>query len=216
MSEPEFILTSDGGSDERTSGAGACILRIPATEQRLKFIGMLGPMSGSQAELAAALIGWCAVAELIERRPEGESQRVHWIGDNEALLSSAMAIRGWRDRGWRTNSDRPVANRGLWEAFIRLTEGQSISVTHIRGHAGHRENEACDRAARWIQRKGEKLLTTHGPGKIGQLARSAPAQAWSLIDTRVPFRSLLAGTELGQAVDSLRALVRPHLVETKN
>ena len=218
MSEPEFILTSDGGSDERTSGAGACILHMREDQHRLKLVGMLGPMSGSQAELSAALIGWCAVAELNQRA----EAHVHWIGDNEALLSSAMVIRAWRERGWRTNADRAVANRGLWEAFIQLTEGQQLSVAHIRGHSGHRENEACDRAARWIQRTGDKLLTTQGPGKIGQLARSTPSQAWVLIDARTPFRSLLEstgldadGTRVSEAVGSLRKLLRPHLFPTK-
>ncbi len=212
MPESEFILTSDGGSDERTSGAGACIIRIPAREQRLKFIGILGPMSGSQAELGAALIGYCAVAEINQQT----DARLHWVGDNEALLSSAMAIREWKARSWRTNADRPVANRGLWEAFIELTEGQQLSVEHIRGHSGHRENEACDRAARWIQRKGEKLLELHGAGKIGQLAKSAPAQAWVLIDARAPFHSLLRGSEVPEAVESLRALIRPHLLKMKS
>ena len=212
MSESEFILVSDGGSDEQTSGAGACILRIPAAQQRLKLIGILGPMSGSQAELAAALIGLCAAAEW-SANPEAS---VHWLGDNEALLTSSRSIREWRARGWRTSADRPVANRGLWEAFILLTEGRPLSVAHIRGHSGHRENEACDRAARWIQRKGEKLLASHGAGKIGQLARSAPAQAWVLIDARTPFRELLAGAEVAPAVETLRALIRPHLLQMKN
>ncbi len=208
MPQPQFILTSDGGSDERTSGAAACILRVPADDRRIKLIGMTGPLSGSQAELAAALIGWCAIAEY---GAPPSNCTVHWLGDNEGLLSSATSIHDWKAKGWRTSADRPVANRGFWEAFIALSSNQIVSVEHIRGHAGHRENEACDRAARWIQRKGEKLLAAHGAGKIGQLARSAPDQAWALLDSREPIKLLLEGNDIQSAVDGMRAAVRPHV-----
>ena len=206
MSQPQFILISDGGSDEKTSGAGACIVRVPEQEERYKLIGILGPVSGSQAELAAALIGWCFVVEY-SRANSLPTGHVHWVSDNKPLLFSSSNIREWQARGWRTHSERSVANRGLWEAFIELSAGQTVTVEHIRGHCGHRENEACDRAARWIQRKGEKLLRIHGEGRIGQLAVSAPEQAWTLLDMRRPMSALLESTKIKDAVAEMRQIV---------
>jgi ribonuclease HI len=42
---------------------------------------------------------------------------------------------------------KPVANVDLWQKVDALLSVHNISVTHVLGHRGHPENEACDRMA---------------------------------------------------------------------
>lgn len=61
---------------------------------------------------------------------------------------------GWRTRGWmRTKKERAV-NADLWSALLDLLEPHAIRFQWVRGHAGNRENEACDRLANAAARRG--------------------------------------------------------------
>lgn len=57
-------------------------------------------------------------------------------------------VRPWKSRGWKNAEGRRVRNRDLWQELDALTTGREIRWTWIKGHAGHRENEAVDRLAK--------------------------------------------------------------------
>ncbi len=57
-------------------------------------------------------------------------------------------IFGWKRRGWKTSTKKPVKNEDLWR---RLDEAQSrhqVTWEWVKGHAGHPENERADELAR--------------------------------------------------------------------
>ena len=47
---------------------------------------------------------------------------------------------GWRARGWRTASRKPVKNQDLWEALEEAANGHRVEWHWVKGHAGHVEN----------------------------------------------------------------------------
>ena len=53
----------------------------------------------------------------------------------------------WRQNGWMRNSREPALNPDLWEELLNLLEKHKVSVIWVKGHAGHPENERCDRLA---------------------------------------------------------------------
>ena len=55
--------------------------------------------------------------------------------------------KGWRARGWRKSDKSPALNSDLWAQLLELTEQHVIHYKWIKGHAGHPENERCDRLA---------------------------------------------------------------------
>ena len=55
--------------------------------------------------------------------------------------------KGWRARGWKKADKSPALNADLWEKLLGLAEGHVIHYKWIKGHAGHPENERCDRLA---------------------------------------------------------------------
>jgi ribonuclease HI len=56
-------------------------------------------------------------------------------------------IRNWKKNGWKTASKEPVKNRELWERMLEAAGGHELTFHWVKGHAGHPENERCDRLA---------------------------------------------------------------------
>lgn len=57
-------------------------------------------------------------------------------------------LKGWQKNGWRTADKKPVKNQDLWRRFIPLLAKHQVTFHWTRGHAGHADNELCDRLAR--------------------------------------------------------------------
>ena len=56
--------------------------------------------------------------------------------------------KGWLKRDWKNSKKEPVANRDLWEPFIELVNARGdVEFLWVKGHAGHRLNEAADQLA---------------------------------------------------------------------
>ena len=53
----------------------------------------------------------------------------------------------WQANGWMRNKKEPALNADLWEELLRLCELHQVEIVWIKGHAGHPENERCDRLA---------------------------------------------------------------------
>ncbi len=56
-------------------------------------------------------------------------------------------IRNWKKNGWKTASKEPVKNRELWERMLEAAKGHELTFHWVKGHAGHPENERCDKLA---------------------------------------------------------------------
>ena len=55
--------------------------------------------------------------------------------------------KSWRKRGWVKSDKQPALNPDLWGRLLDLLEIHEAEFTWIKGHAGHEENERCDRLA---------------------------------------------------------------------
>ena len=53
----------------------------------------------------------------------------------------------WRKRGWVKSDKKPALNPDLWGRLLDLLTIHDVEFTWIKGHAGHEENERCDRLA---------------------------------------------------------------------
>ena len=54
---------------------------------------------------------------------------------------------GWRKRGWKKGDGKPALNPDLWARLLELLDIHKVEFCWIKGHAGHEENERCDRLA---------------------------------------------------------------------
>ena len=53
----------------------------------------------------------------------------------------------WRANNWMRNKTDPALNADLWEELLNLCEKHKMTIIWVKGHAGHPENERCDRLA---------------------------------------------------------------------
>jgi ribonuclease HI len=56
-------------------------------------------------------------------------------------------IDGWKRRGWKTASKKPVKNQDLWRALDDAVQRHRIKWNWVKGHAGVDGNEAADALA---------------------------------------------------------------------
>ena len=53
----------------------------------------------------------------------------------------------WKNRGWKKSNGKPALNSDLWEKLINFSQIHTLDFTWVKGHAGHPENELCDKLA---------------------------------------------------------------------
>lgn len=55
--------------------------------------------------------------------------------------------KSWQRNNWIKSDKKPALNRDLWEKLLKLLDVHEVKFLWIKGHAGHAENERCDRLA---------------------------------------------------------------------
>ena len=69
--------------------------------------------------------------------------------DSQYLCNSVTKgwVYGWKKKGWIKSDKKPALNVDLWERLLPLLEKHKVEFVWVKGHAGHPENERCDRLA---------------------------------------------------------------------
>jgi ribonuclease HI len=67
--------------------------------------------------------------------------------DSQYLVNAIMQgwAKRWRANGWMRNKREQALNADLWEQLLDLCARHEVEFVWVRGHAGHPENEYCDR-----------------------------------------------------------------------
>ena len=143
--EPDVILYTDGAcSGNPGPGGWAVILKHPATGKVDRLTGNDPSTTNNRMELLAAING-------LKSLTPDQRWRVHLVSDSEYVLKGITVwIKGWITNNWRRGKKAnapPVKNVELWQALHEVTQKFDMSYEHVRGHAGHPENEECDRLA---------------------------------------------------------------------
>ncbi len=56
-------------------------------------------------------------------------------------------IDGWKKRGWKTASRKPVKNEDLWRRLDSIAAGHEVDWRWVKGHAGVPGNERAEQLA---------------------------------------------------------------------
>lgn len=72
---------------------------------------------------------------------------------------------GWKKNNWLTSQKKPVKNKDLWQLLDAESQKHKIEWRWVKGHAGHPENERCDKLAR-EKASGQDLLDDEGFDEI--------------------------------------------------
>ena len=135
----EVELFTDGAcSGNPGAGGWGAILRYKGKEKELS--GGEKQTTNNRMELIAVIEGLKALKEPCQ---------VHLVSDSQYVCNALKLgwAKKWRQNGWMRNKKEPALNPELWERLLELCEQHSVKVNWVKGHAGHPENERCDRLA---------------------------------------------------------------------
>jgi ribonuclease HI len=138
-----FELFTDGAcSGNPGPGGWGYLLRNLASGEESRVSGGEPLTTNNRMELLSAIRGLAATPP---------SSQVQLVTDSAYVAKGITEwMKGWKARGWMRKEGRkfvPVKNVELWQELDTLLTGRSVTVEQIRGHAGHEENEECDRLA---------------------------------------------------------------------
>ena len=132
-------IFSDGAcSGNPGPGGWGTILRFGEYEKELS--GGEKNTTNNRMELTAVIRGLEALKEPCE---------VDFYTDSKYIIDSVTkgwAVK-WKNNGWIKPDKKPALNPDLWERVLELLEVHKVTFYWVKGHAGHPENERCDRLA---------------------------------------------------------------------
>lgn len=118
-------------------GGWCCILRMGEHERVLR--GGEAQTTNNRMEILAVLEGLRAL---------NKSCRLEIYSDSQYVLKGINEwLPGWIRKGWVNSQKKPVANSDLWKEMVVELEPHIVTVHWVKGHAGHPENEFCDKIA---------------------------------------------------------------------
>ena len=113
----------------------------------LRFGGHEKELSGGESQTTNNRMELTAVIEAL--RALKEPCAVTLTTDSKYVCDSISKgwVYGWQKRGWRKGDGKPALNPDLWQQLLPLLEMHDVRLVWVKGHAGHPENERCDRLA---------------------------------------------------------------------
>lgn len=145
MSEPYDVMLFTDGACIGNPGPGgwACLLRHVASGVEKRLSGGQRQTTNNRMEMTAVIEGLRAL--------KTAPLRVQVVTDSQ-YVSRGMTewLPGWLRNDWRRGrkaSSPPVKNVDLWKTLVGLCDRHQVDFVYVPGHAGHPENEECDRMA---------------------------------------------------------------------
>jgi ribonuclease HI len=134
----KVIIHTDGGCDGNPGPGGwAAVLRFGSHTRELA--GGEPATTNNRMELQAAIAALTAL-----KRPCD----VTLFTDSEYLRQGITEwLPRWKANQWRTAERKAVKNDDLWRLLDQAAGPHTIRWEWLKGHAGHLENERCDRLA---------------------------------------------------------------------
>ncbi len=135
MNDSIIYLFTDGASRGNPGPGGyGVVLRCGAHYKELS--AGYSCTTNNRMELLAVIVG----LEAIKRK----NAIVHIYSDSSYVVKAVNE--GWLKK-WLSKGLEKQKNPDLWERFLKVYQRHRVSFFWIKGHAGHPENERCDKLA---------------------------------------------------------------------
>ncbi len=132
------IFTDGACSGNPGPGGWGAVLRYRGVEKELS--GGEAQTTNNRMELTALIEALAVLKEPCE---------ILLCSDSKYVIDGLQKgwAKGWKARGWKKADKSPALNPDLWDRLLTLAQPHTIRYQWIKGHAGHPENERCDRLA---------------------------------------------------------------------
>lgn len=134
----DVTLYTDGACRGNPGPGGwGAILQYGSNERELS--GFESDTTNNRMEMTAAIRGLEALTRSCD---------VDVYTDSVYLRNGITQwLQGWKDRGWRTASRKPVKNVDLWRCLDEVVSRHRVRWHWVKGHSGHPGNERADALA---------------------------------------------------------------------
>lgn len=132
------MFTDGACSGNPGPGGYGVILRYNSIEKELS--GGEASTTNNRMELMATITGFEALKTRCAVTVYTDSQYV------VNGITKGWALK-WKKNGWMRAKNQPAQNSDLWDRLLTLVGAHEVEFVWIKGHAGHPENERCDRLA---------------------------------------------------------------------
>ncbi len=137
--EPEIEIFIDGACLGNPGPGGYAAIIRKANKEKI-VTGHEIQTTNNRMELTAAIKALSAL---------DKPSVVKVFTDSRYLIDGVTKwLSRWEKNGFKTSSGKPVKNQELWKKLSYLIKIHQITWEWIPGHAGHPENERCDKLAR--------------------------------------------------------------------
>ena len=132
------IFTDGACSGNPGPGGWGAVLRYGSAEKELS--GGAADTTNNRMELSAVIAALTALKEPC---------KVTLTSDSKYVIDAVTKgwAKKWQANGWVKSDKKPALNADLWEKLLVLLEKHDVRFVWVKGHAGHPENERCDRLA---------------------------------------------------------------------
>ncbi|MEG0978832.1 MAG: ribonuclease HI [Oscillospiraceae bacterium] len=132
------IFTDGACSGNPGPGGWGTILRCNGVEKELS--GGERETTNNRMELTAVIEGLKCLKRSCDIELYTDSK---YVADS---IEKGWA-KSWRKNGWKKADKKPALNSDLWGILLEEIENHNVKIIWIKGHAGHPENERCDKLA---------------------------------------------------------------------
>ncbi|MCQ2182612.1 MAG: ribonuclease HI [Bacteroidales bacterium] len=129
-----YLYTDGAASGNPGPGGYGAVLKCNGLEKEIS--GGFARTTNNRMELMAVIVGLEAV--------KWDNALVEVWSDSTYVVKSVTE--GWLDN-WVSKGWKKVKNPDLWQRFLPVYKKHRVSFHWLKGHAGHPENERCDRLA---------------------------------------------------------------------
>ena len=134
-SRPTIYLYTDGAASGNPGPGGYGVVLKCGTFVK-EISGGFAKTTNNRMELLAVIVGLEAI--------KWDNARVEVWSDSKYVVNAITE--GWLEK-WILKDWKKVKNPDLWQRFVPLYRAHQVTFHWIKGHAGHPENERCDRLA---------------------------------------------------------------------
>lgn len=151
-SEPEMIaIYSDGGCRGNPGpGAFAYLAQAHNGEVLAEGVDFESLTTNNKMELQGPIKALQKLTQILpEKGRDPLLTRVKVLTDSKYVVDGMKSwVSGWKARGWKKADNKAPENLSYWQEldFIR-TRFMEVQWEWVKGHAGHPQNEYCDRKA---------------------------------------------------------------------
>lgn len=146
-----FAIFADGACRGNPGpGAWATMIQDAKSEVILKSSGVDVPTTNNKMELEGVIRGLKGLVEKwIEEGVSDHESPVFVYSDSKYVVEGIEKwVPGWKGRGWKKADNKEPENLLLWKELDQLKASfNHINFLWVKGHAGHPQNEMCDRMA---------------------------------------------------------------------